>query len=206
MLKSLIERVEVRHSSHLITATICWKTGMTQSVNIKRSRSKGIRESYWTEQEVETLKIIWPDGDWNKILDALPGRTMKSISHKANKMKLKRVRSNSRRTKGRPWSQNDEDRIRRMYEDGVGLSYIAEQVGRSQPAIRQRALKKGWQRSQTVGGKTRAPYWREVKNPEVCNASSSGKGLRGWGDSNSNGAGRENRINCTRESRWHQFT
>ena len=176
LLKSLIEKVEIRHVGQLIAAKIHWTTGLTQEVSIKRSRSRGISEGYWTNQETETLKAMFPTEGWDDILNALPGRTVKSISHKANKMKLKRLSGHKHRARSRPWTPEEENTIRTLYEEGVPVSYIAEQALRRQSAIHQHAARNSWLRKGHPGTKTDVPYWREVVNPKVFKEASLGRG------------------------------
>ena len=176
LLKSLIERVEIRREGQTVTAHIIWRTGFTQEVSIRRSRVKGIREGFWTDQEMETLRTMFPEASWEDMLNALPGRTVKSISHKADKMELKRVKGARQRAKGRRWTPGDEAETRKLYEGGWPVSYIAEQTSRSEQAIRQHAANRGWRRNGHVGTKGQVPYWREVVNPKVCNGESWGRG------------------------------
>jgi len=101
---------------------------------------------------------------------------VKSISHKANKMKLKRLNGHKQRAKSRPWTPEEEEETRKLYEEGVPVSYIAEQTLRNQSAIRQHAARNGWLRNGHQGAKANVPYWREVKNPKVFNEASLGRG------------------------------
>jgi hypothetical protein len=42
------------------------------------------------------------------------------------------------RPKGRPWTEHDDEKVREMYRGGAGDREIAEALGRSLPAVRQR--------------------------------------------------------------------
>ena len=51
--------------------------------------------SWWSEEEIDELKKLWPhELDYNIIENKLPGRTLKAINCKAVRLKLKRPNIN----------------------------------------------------------------------------------------------------------------
>jgi len=174
LLKRLIKHVVIRHQGQLVEATIYWKTGQTQVVEILRARAKGNRESHWTKEELGNLKKLWADSTQDKILKTFLGRTWKAIAHQAYKQGLYRTRSLSNRTPRRHWNPDEEDRTKQLYEQGTSITDIASNVGRSYTAVLQRSWEKGWQRSHLNQSMTITALSSSNQNPEVSKRVTSG--------------------------------
>jgi len=146
LLRRLIERVILRQEGGIIKATIYWKTGQTQAIEIQRARSKGNHESRWKIEEFDILKKLWPNSSRETMLEKLPGRTWKAITHQAYNLGLRRSPQLSNHTPRRRWESNEDDRARQLYEAGTPITDIASKVGRSYTAVLQRSWEKGWRR------------------------------------------------------------
>lgn len=75
LLKRLIDRVVLYQKGQTINATLYWKTGQTQTIEILRPRAKGYHESRWEKEELDILKKLWQNGSREAILAKLPDRT-----------------------------------------------------------------------------------------------------------------------------------
>ncbi len=170
ILHLLINKVDVRHEGQNLTATIQWKTGQVQVVNIRRPRAKGNLESWWNQQEKDLLKILWPSSSREAIVAALPSRTWKAIAHQAYNQGWLRTPKSCNQTPRRRWEPDEECEVKQSYEAGTPVTDIATSVGRSYTAVQQRAWEKKWQRplsiQRTVSGNN--------QNPEVSKRITSG--------------------------------
>jgi len=146
LLRRIIERVIIKHHGQLIEATVFWKTGQIQTIEIQRARAKGNRESHWKIEEFDILKKLWPNSSRETMLEKLPGRTWKAITHQAYSLGLQRSSELSNHTPRRRWESSEEDRTRQLYEAGTPITDIASKAGRSYTAVLQRSWEKGWQR------------------------------------------------------------
>jgi hypothetical protein len=169
ILNIIIDRVDIRHKGQNLTATIEWKTGQSQVVNIQRPRSTGNRESHWTREELDILEKVWSNAPQNAILAELPGRTWKAISHQAYKQRWHRDHGSSNHTPRRSWESDENDRVRQLYEVGIPISEIVSRTHRSYTAIQQRAWEKGWKRPDDSGD-----LQKIKQNPEVSKRITSG--------------------------------
>jgi len=175
----LIKRVDINHEGQLIEATIYWKTGQVQVVEIRRARAKGNSVSLWTVQEKDLLKTLWPSASQETIRAALPERTWKSIAHQAYNLGLRRSPELSNHTPRRRWEPDEEYEIKKNYEAGSPIADIAASVSRSQTAVLQRAWEKGWRRFNTDMKETLTESQSMKQNSKVTNGSSSGLVFRG---------------------------
>ena len=174
LLKLIIERVEIRHERENVEATIRWKTGQTQVLNIRRARAKRNLESRWTKEEINLLKMLWPASSQEVIGTALPGRSWRAIAHQATQKGFKRTACQSRGSPRRRWGLDDEQEAKQLYESGALILDMSNQLGRTQSAILQRAREKGWQRPQKERGIATTDCLSTNQNPEVTNRISSG--------------------------------
>jgi hypothetical protein len=90
-LKSLISRVELR-GEDVLEATIYWKTGFQQKVLIQPGHSRRLREKIWTKEENCSLMQLFPSSSREEIQTRLPARSWKSITLRANRLKIRRKR------------------------------------------------------------------------------------------------------------------
>ncbi len=146
LLRSLIDRVDIRHGRQVVEATIHWKTGQSQVINIRRARAKGNPESRWIEQEKDLLKMLWPDASQDMIIAAFPGRTWKAIAHQAYNQGWRRIPNSCNQTPRRRWESDEEHKAKQLYETGTPTPDIASKLGRSCSAVLQRAWEKRWPR------------------------------------------------------------
>ena len=174
LLKRLIKHVVIRHQGQLMEATIHWKTGQTQVVEIHRARAMGNRESHWSVEELAVLTKLWPATPQDKVVAALPQRTWKAIAHQAYKLGLKRMCGPSNQTSRRRWKPDEEERTKQLYEKGASITDIASNVGRSYTAVLQRSWEKGWQRSHLNQSMTVTEVSSSSQNPEVSKRITSG--------------------------------
>jgi hypothetical protein len=116
-LKSLIERVELKGGREL-EATIFWKAGLRQKVLIPASRWKRLKEKLWTNEEDKSLRDLFPSSSEDVIAAALRARTWKSITLRANRLKIRR----KRRANGSTRNHRDG-----THESGVGGQFGPEE-------------------------------------------------------------------------------
>lgn len=174
LLRRIIDRAVISHKGELIRATIYWKTGQTQAVEIHRVRTRGNRGSSWVKEELEHLKILWPNTAQEIILSLLPRRTWKAIAHQAHKLGLRRSPELSNHTPRRRWDPNEEDKARQLFEAGTPITDIVSNVNRSYTAILQRSWGKGWQRPHSNKRIVVAALPSTIQNPEVSKSITSG--------------------------------
>jgi hypothetical protein len=90
-LKALISRVELK-GDDVLEATIYWKAGFQQKVLIQPCQSRRLREKLWTKEEDSLLMQLFPSSPQDKIQTNLPARSWKSITLRANRLKVRRKR------------------------------------------------------------------------------------------------------------------
>ncbi|MFC2042248.1 hypothetical protein ACFLTV_01950 [Chloroflexota bacterium] len=174
LLKLFIERVDIHHEGQVIEATIHWKTGQVQVVEICRARAKRNSVSLWTVQEKGLLKMLWPSASQETIKAALPERSWKSIAHQAYNLGLRRSPELSNHTPRRRWEAGEEHEVKKNYEAGSPIADVAASFSRSQTAVLQRAWEKSWRRPNTDRRETLTESQSIKQNPKVANGISSG--------------------------------
>ena len=174
LLKLLIDHVDIRHEGKNVEATIKWKTGQSQIVNIQRLRVKSSLENRWDIEEVKILKMLWPSSSQEAILAALPERTWKAIAHKARNNGWKRKQCQSSRVTRRRWIPEDDRKGKELYEAGTPVVSIASDLERSHSAILQRVWEKGWQRHISDRFIAKDNTSDVKQNPKVSNEITSG--------------------------------
>jgi hypothetical protein len=179
LLKRLIDYVDISHGGSEVEATIHWRTGQSQIVNIHRARAKRNRESLWSEEELGVLKKLWPTTSQGRVMAALPQRTWKAIAHQAYNLGLQRTLGSSNQTPRRRWEPDQERRARQLYEDATPVPDIASELGRTYSAVLQRAWEKGWRRSQSDQRMAVTKFSNTNQNPGVSKRITSGLLLGG---------------------------
>jgi len=149
-------------------------------VHIRRPRAKGIRESRWTEEEKDILRMLWPSDSPDMILAALPGRTWKAIANQSSRQGLPRAVRSSNCVSRRRWDPDQDRNAKRLYETGTPVPDIASRLGRSHSAILQRAWESGWQRPVSDRGVAVRGLCDAKQNPKVVNGVTSGTITGGW--------------------------
>ena len=166
--------MDIHHAGQVVEATIHWRTGQSQVIEIRRTQAKGNLESRWTKEELDILKRLWPSTSQDALLTSLPGRTWKAITHQARNQRLRRDHSINKRTLRRRWDVEEESKARTYYEAGAPMTDVADMLGRSHSAVMQRAWGKGWPRSVSTRRGAISGKWSEIQNPEVPNGITSG--------------------------------
>jgi hypothetical protein len=140
LLKALVERVLVRKEGRSLHATIVWRGGHRESLGIELPPAKHTREGEWSEEELRLLRLLWPGSSREAVLAALPGRTWRGVSAQAFRLKMRRkIMRQPALTAWRPWTPDEDDAVRAMYESGVPVTAIADALGRSMDGIEVRA-------------------------------------------------------------------
>jgi peptidyl-tRNA hydrolase len=160
LFKLIIEKVELRHDTKTIYATLYWKTGFCQRVIIQRAKATSMQGSLWTEQENKLLEKVWREGSLKAVMEALSERTLLAIRNRARRLGLKRQRkTNSARTRRR-WTEAEEAQAQELCEAGTPLAEISITLNRTQAAVIQRATAKKWHVPSQAVRKKRPVIWR----------------------------------------------
>ncbi len=176
VLKHLVAEVQLRHDLKCINALIVWKAGLQQPVIIPRPAARGSRDKRWTEPEKKALETLWPSSDRKAIEAALPDRTWDAITAHAHRFGLKRPRKATRGWECRPWSPDEEVRVRSLYEGGIAMQDMVAQLNRTENSIVNRAKQKGWRRPASAKWKRAEVTWQcdslrlpyEVSSERCC--------------------------------------
>jgi hypothetical protein len=145
LLKLIIDRMELYHNKERIEATIIWKVGFKQGVTIHRPLARGRRDAYWTAEEDRLLRMLYPCSPANVILAALPKRSWKAITERAFRLHLSRQRTQDHsalRVDRRPWTPEEDERLKLLYEAGEPLSQLSMALNRTVDAVQNRATAK----------------------------------------------------------------
>jgi hypothetical protein len=172
LLKLLVDRVELRHDLSHIEATIVWKVGLRQVVNIKRTSARFTKEKRWRTEEDNLLRMLWPSASWETLLAALPDRTPSSINVRASRLKVKRPRIITSFETGPLWSDEDENLLRELYNTGESAAVIAARLGRTEQAVKARASTLGVHRPKGFYPRKVEPVW-EAENIKVMQEATS---------------------------------
>ena len=138
LLKLLIERVEIVHNLQHVQATVIWKMGFKQRIDIERPVVNSRRDRHWTEEQDKLLRMLWPTSTKEVLLAAFPNRELGGIRGRAAKLGLaRRVRHYPPQWKG--WTASDDTRLAALYVTDTPIADIAAELGRSKQAILSRA-------------------------------------------------------------------
>jgi hypothetical protein len=148
-LKCLIDRVEIR-GGDAVEATIFWKAGFQQKIIIHRRRPMKSLEKPWTDAEKDTLKTLYPSFSVKGVTAALPGRSWHAITNKAQRLHLRRESRRRPSMNRRPWTAEDDSKLKTEYEKGTKVSALAADFGRSTYAVQVRAAKLRLTRNESV--------------------------------------------------------
>jgi hypothetical protein len=145
LLKLIIDRVELYHNKERIEATIIWKVGLKQRITIHRPPARGRRDDYWTLEEDGLLRMLYSASPVTVILAALPKRSWKAITERAFRLHVSRKRTpdhSASRVDRRPWTLEEDERLKLLYEAGEPLSQLSKALNRTVDAIQNRAAAK----------------------------------------------------------------
>lgn len=168
----LIETVELRHDQTLIEATIVWRAGLRQVVNIRRSKENLLRDKLWTEEEESLLEMLWPSSTPETIKAAFPARTWHALGQKALRKGLKRPWAKRNSRSGPRWKPEEDEKLRELYIREASIQEIAQEIGRSERAIMARASAIGVARPKELRHRKAKPT-SESMNIRVFQQSSS---------------------------------
>jgi len=174
LLKSLIEKVELYHSRESIEATIIWKTGFEQQLTIYRPIARSSREMRWTQEEDKLLTVLYPSSSADVVLAAFPNRSWNAISARSFRLGLRRERRYHPPQDWRPWTSEEDEKLKVSYEAGIALPEIARKLDRSINAIETRAAAKMLVRPRSARWKEAKVRW-QAHNLEPLHSASLGK-------------------------------
>lgn len=160
LLTLLIERVEIRHDSTQINATIVWKTGFRQEITIQRSQAHCTQENRWSTEETKLLRMLWPSASWDTILAALPGRKKSAIYLRAARLRLSRQGMKKLPGKSVLWTEDEIDRLNDDYlSKGLSISEIADGLGRTEHAVERKITALKLKRPKELRRYKKQPVW-----------------------------------------------
>jgi len=162
LLKLMIDRVEIIHERGHIQATVVWKTGFRQRINISWLVGIPGKELRWTGEEDSLLRVLWPTSTKDVLLATLPNRKWRAITTRARKLGLaRRVRLYPPRWQ--PWTAEDDARLADLYRTEMPVEAIAGELGRSILAVAGRACLLKINRPKEARFLNRELFW-EVQN------------------------------------------
>jgi len=174
LLKLLIDRVELT-GTNFINATIYWKTGFKQTVTIQRSQPHPRDKQSWTQEENDKLIRLYESSPLSIIEKALPGRTWKSITGKALRLKLRRSTERQPAQERRTWTNEEDKQLESLYLTTMSVEDIAAELNRSVTSVRVRASLKKIPRPKEVRWH-KSVMSLKIENPTPLQVPSSGKG------------------------------
>jgi len=162
LIKLLIDRVELRHDATNIEATIVWKVGLRQVVNIKRPSTNFAREKLWRAEEDTLLRMMWPSSSREAIMAALPGRTWMAVSQRAGRLRINREWVKQQTPRGRRWTKEEKEKLKELYCSEANVDNIAQELGRSRGTVTNMVHKMGLRRAKEVKYRRREPTWEPI--------------------------------------------
>lgn len=138
LLKLLVERVDIVHDAAHIRATVIWKMGFSQEIDIARPVVNSRRDRWWTDEHDGLLKMMWHTADKEALRAVPPGRSWGGIRARAAKLGLG-PRERPYPPHWRPWSREDDARLAALYVTARPMEDIAAELGRSDQAVMNRA-------------------------------------------------------------------
>lgn len=134
LLQIFLERVEVISNTQTLEVTIIWKVGLRQKLIIERPPLYGL-ERVWSTEEKELLRALWPSATKFEIEAVLPERTWKGMGLMARRLGVKRLRVSPHPENWRPWTDDEDAKLKELYHNGEVLTYISTALGRSQYGV-----------------------------------------------------------------------
>ena len=138
LLKLLVDRVEIAHDRGHIQATVIWKIGFRQKIDIEWLAGCSAKERRWTNEQDKLLQTLWPTSTKEILLAAFPDRNWRGIISRARNLGLMRkVRLYP--SHWEPWMASDDARLAELYVKETPVDVIAAELGRSISAVVGRA-------------------------------------------------------------------
>lgn len=78
LLKLLVDRVEIVHERGHMQATVIWKMGFRQRIDIEWVVGSSAKERRWTSEQDKRLQTLWPTSTKDVLLAAFPERNWKA--------------------------------------------------------------------------------------------------------------------------------
>jgi hypothetical protein len=139
LLKLLVDRVEIVHERGHIHATVIWKIGFKQRIDIEWEAGSSAKERCWTNEQDNLLRMLWPTSTKEVLLAAFPERNWSGIISRAKKLGLMRkVRLYPLHWE--PWTPGEDTKLAELYVKGTPMDVIAAELGRSIQAVGGRAF------------------------------------------------------------------
>ena len=139
LLKLLVDHVEIAHGRGRAQATIIWRTGFKQRIDIEWVVGSSSKVCRWTSEQDKLMQALWPTSTKEVLLAAFPERNWRGIVNRAMILGLRRnVRAFPSHLK--PWAASDDARLVEMYPTEIPADIIAEELGRSIQAVASRAF------------------------------------------------------------------
>ncbi len=161
LIKLLIDEVQLRHHGADIEATICWKVGLRQVINIRRPGTRFAKERLWGSEEDSLLRMLWPSSSREAIMAAFPGRTWVAMFRRASKLKISRQWVRGAVPKGRRWTDEERQKLRELYTKAT-VDDIARELGRSRVAIIWMAHNMSLSRPKELRYRRQGPVWEPL--------------------------------------------
>jgi GcrA cell cycle regulator len=123
--------------------------------------------SPWTEERDEQLAAFWRDGLTTAEIGHRMGISKNSVIGRAHRLQLARRASPINVTLARPWTDEDDAFLRRVYGGFLTAAEIAARMGRSTHAIAYRASNLGLKAGRRASQKSRGMVSRPAaRNPQ----------------------------------------
>jgi len=128
LLKLLVDRVDILHHQGHIQATVSWKIGFRQKIDIDWVVGSSAKERRWAGEQDSFLQTLWPTSTKEVLLAAFPERNRISITSRARKLGLmRRVRLYPPHWD--PWTSSDDARLAELYVTETPIDIIAAELG-----------------------------------------------------------------------------
>lgn len=172
-LRIILEKVVLKHSGRSIQATIHWRTGLQHQILIERPPAGSRRENRWTQCEDDVLRRRYPSSPPDVLLADLPNRTWISITCRAVRLGLKRERTYHPPRNWRPWTEDEDQALRGLYEAGIAIHEVSARLNRTADAIEVRASQRKLTRPRVARWSKAEARWTEnpynfIDNNELC--------------------------------------
>ena len=160
-LSLMLERVDITHDAATIVASVTWRTGLQQTIEIERPLVDTRRD--WTEQEDSIIRTKYPSSSQLELRALLPGRTWGAICRRGSQLGIDRpIEMRQRVSSKDPFTEEEDQTIRDFHAFKTTREEMRNRLAhRSEDAIWRRARQMGFQRRQ------RYAKWRLLSADEL---------------------------------------
>ena len=88
--------------------------------HLKKSNVFIYENKRWSEEEVNILKLIYPEGSWEEILKVIPNHVKAVITSKASELKISKINYK--------WNKEETNLLIKAYNDGIKRKEISEKI------------------------------------------------------------------------------